>query len=114
MIFWIPGSEDQSSVSSAEATLDEDVAGGGATRGRERCHGRGACRRGSSKGRGCGSRGRGSSRGCETYRGRGRGRGKGRERGRGRGVALEWQNILQRKSVLHKLCDVFHLVLCLA
>ena len=25
----------------------------------------------------------------------------------GRGVALEWQNILQKKSVLHKLCDVF-------
>ena len=32
----------------------------------------------------------------------------------GRGMALEWQNILQKKSVLHKLCDVFHLVLCFA
>ena len=82
VIFWIPGSEDQSSVSSAEATSDEEVAGDGATRGRERCRGRGARRRGSSKGRGCGSRGRGSSRGCETDRGRGCGRGKGRERGR--------------------------------
>ena len=51
MNFWIPGNEDQSSETSAEATSDEEIAGGGGTRGRERGRGHGACRRESSRGR---------------------------------------------------------------
>ena len=94
VISWIPGNKDQSSVSFAEATSNEEVAGGGATRGRER-------------GRRYGARGRGNFRGCGTDRGRGH--------GCGRGVALERQKILQKKSVLHKRCGhvSFSPVFCL-
>ena len=114
VIFWIPGSEDQSTVSSAEATSDEEVAGGGATRGRERYRGHGARRRGSIKVVDVDPV---EGEAVEVVRQIEEGNvegGRGVNVEGGRGVALEWQNILQKKSVLHKLCDVFHLVLCFA
>ena len=104
LIFWIPGNEDQSSVSSAEATSDEEVDGGGATRGRKMGRGCGTHRKRSSRGHRCGAHGRGSSRGCETI-----------EEGVVE-VARSWngKRFFKRKVCYINGVDVVHLVLCFA